>query len=196
MRDEGASVSTGQDVGDVRTMHMTEDVAVEHARRRSCGASVPHAPSRRWPSAPLREPLTEDLPHRFAERRLVVCAVVAHAVHEECRRPCHAALIGALDVARYAKRVAAAPKVVGEPVDVQPEIARVSDEVVEVQRVRSARPGRSAGTRSPRTRRASPARPRVRGRGRHLGRPGPSGPRSGVRRVRVRQGALVSGAVR
>ena len=72
---------------------------------------------------------------RGPERVDVERALVPAAVDEERRGPGGAALVGALDVARDPERVPAVIEVPGEPVHVQPDLARVAEQVVVAQRV-------------------------------------------------------------
>src|SRR5919106_6660820 len=117
---------------------VTGQVANGHKRKgneahtRTIGASVfLEDPTSRL--AP--ECLAKVLADEGAQRRLVVRAQMPPAVHEERRRAQDAALIGALDVALDTQRVAPALKVVGEPVGVEAQLACVSGEIVEPERV-------------------------------------------------------------
>src|SRR5438105_4058080 len=73
--------------------------------------------------------------HRLRERGDVVGAVVAAAVDEEGRRAGHVAEVGAVDVLGDAGRAGTALEVGGEPVDVEPDLRRVADQVVAGERL-------------------------------------------------------------
>ena len=91
---------------------------------------------------------------------------VPAVAHEERRRPARAAGVGARHVAPDARRQASLVEVAGEPLDVEPELAGVRDEVL----VLEPRPGgRTGGRASPRTRPGAPP-PRPPGRRARSGR--------------------------
>src|SRR5262245_31148587 len=74
-------------------------------------------------------------PHGAAEGGDVVGAVVALAVDEEAGRAGDAAAVGVVDVLGDPRGVRVPAQVVGEPVDVEAEAARVLDELVRAELV-------------------------------------------------------------